>query len=106
MYCLFILAGSCWHCFIHFSIQLLHIFVAERLSSFMTFYQENKDFVSNLGKKVLSTVGNRFLHYSISANNPVIVVSVANNILCALAICIISNTIDLTHNIASLSLLP
>ncbi|XP_064400094.1 eukaryotic translation initiation factor 3 subunit M-like [Halichondria panicea] len=33
----------------HNIYKLLYIFVAERLSSFMTFYQENKDFVSNLG---------------------------------------------------------
>ncbi len=106
MYCLFIIAGSCWHCFTHFSIQLLHIFVAERLSSFMTFYQENKVFVSNLGKKVLSTVGTAFYTIRSALITHLIVVSVANNILCALAICIISNTIDLTHNIASLSFLP
>ena len=91
MYCLFIIAGSCWHCFTHFSIQLLYIFVAERLSSFMTFYQENKDFVSNLGKStVKSTVGTAFYTIRSVLITHLFVVSVANNKLCALAICIIS----------------
>lgn len=33
----------------HDIYKLLHIFVAEKLSAFMDFYQENKEFVSNLG---------------------------------------------------------
>ena len=37
------------------SLQLLMIFVSEKLSSFTRFYETNKDFVDGLGKFVRST---------------------------------------------------
>ena len=38
-------------CSIYFCMQLLEIFVHEKMSAFVTFYNSNKEFVDGLGKK-------------------------------------------------------